>query len=159
MSNLNKEQILEETIKQLSEDLNKAREELDKLKAKPKWQPQGEYVLMPDGTVHGLPRGTRAPRRRLFGNSFPTREAAEEAAKHLRVTYRLLAYVAEFAPGFKQPALGELVPPYTGTVWKGDDGWCYSLYLAVRERPGVVYMPYDVAVQLVEKLNSGEVEL
>lgn len=160
MSNMNKQQELEATISQLSEALVEAQKRLDELKAKPKWQPQGVYSVLSDGTIARLVPPQPREGQERFGNSFPTYEAAEEAAKQLRVTYRLLAYVAEFAPGFKQPAPGVLCPPDIGVVWRCGDQWSARGAAALRRPgPGVVCMPYDVAVQLAEKLNSGEVEL
>lgn len=163
MSNMNKQQELEATISQLSEALVEAQKRLDELKAKPKWQPQGVYSVLSDGTIARLVPPQPREGQERFGNSFPTYEAAEEAAKQLRVTYRLLAYVAEFAPGFKQPAPGVLCPPDIGVVWRGEDQWFATWRSRASARrsaaAGLVCMPYDVAVQLAEKLNSGEVEL
>ena len=95
--------------------------------------------------------------RTSFGNYFHTLQEAEEAAKQVRQLLRLLAYVREFAPEWK-----ENWSNYTQERWfvyfdnhanKWDTYYQYSINI------NTVYMPQGVAEELVRKLNSGEVVL
>lgn len=93
-----------------------------------------------------------------FGNYFYSQQEAEEAAKQVRQLLRLRAYVREFAPDYK-PDWGD----YTEQKWYINfDGvankWSYSNNQFMRT-VATVYMPKEVAVELVRKLNLGEVVL
>ncbi len=143
---MNKQQLQQEI-----EALQKQLEEKQKaLAAMPdKWEPEGgEFMVSADGDVSQLPSYAKC---RLFGVEYNTREQAEKAAKAMRAHNRLLAYVAEFAP---ENNIGDAY-----IAWSCDQGqydvFINKDYIVL----GVVYMPFDVAVVLCDKLNSGEVEL
>lgn len=157
----NKEQELQNTIDHLKLSLEKAQKDLDNMKKPKKWEPKGDWCVLSDGSPG--PRTRTAPLRSPFGNAFPTREAAEEAAKSMRVHNRLLAYVAEFAPGFKQPPLKAPLKEDVASVYYSQVDRKYISAVSTMScrsgTPNVIFMPIDVAFELADKLNSGEVEL
>ncbi len=100
--------------------------------------------------------GYDAPRA-SFGNYFYTKQEAEEASKQVRQLLRLRAYVREFAPGWEadwnDPNQEKWFIYIDHHAEEWNAGWNYlseSLY---------VYMPKEVSIELVRKLNSGEVVL
>ena len=96
--------------------------------------------------------------RASFGNYFHIESEAEEASKQVRQLLRLCAYVREFAPDYK-PDWGN----YNEQKWyiffnKEDKKWSYNNN-QFNCTVATVYMPKNVAEELVKKLNSGEVVL
>lgn len=95
--------------------------------------------------------------RASFGNYFHTEQEAEEAAKQVRQLLRLLAYVREFAPEWKADWRSDTQEKwfvyYDHLTDKWDTVYRHKLEYAL------VYMPQEVAEELVRKLNSGEVVL
>lgn len=146
---MNKQQLQQEIA-----DLQKQLEEKQKaLSAMPdKWEPKGsKYYVSSEGFVG---YANSADETRLFGMEYATHEQAEKAAKAMRAHNRLLAYVAEFAPDYEPDWTdGEFCIEYF------HDSKEYDVEVNFGERLGAVYMPKHVAVELCEKLNSGEVEL
>ena len=148
---MNKQQLQQEIA-----ELQKQLEEKQKaLSAMPdKWEPKGgEWFIDLFGeasTTSMLAREASG-----FGLAYATREQAEKAAKAMRAHNRLLAYVAEFAPDYEfvKDDLNWCV------LIDLDDGkWVANWHCSLRH-VGNVYMPEHIAVELVKKLNSGEVEL
>ena len=100
-----------------------------------------------------------------FGNYFHTEQEAEEAVKQVRQLLRLRAYVREFAPDWEadwsdcKPDWGDsskrkwyIYFDESCKEWScSDNQFMHSVT--------VVYMPENVAKELVDKLNSGEVVL
>lgn len=149
---MNKQQLQQEIA-----DLQKQLEEKQKaLSAMPdKWEPiGGEWYIMSSGMVDctGVPAQVVAS----FGMEYDTREQAEKAAKAMRAHNRLLAYVAEFAPDYEShKCTGE----FNAFVFWSEIFKHYEFDYDTNKVVGTVYMPLTVAELLVEKLNSGEVEL
>ena len=144
---MNKQQLQQEIA-----ELQKQLEEKQKaLSAMPdKWEPKGGdwFVDLSGeaGTISVMVRELSA-----FGVSYATREQAEKAAKAMRAHNRLLAYVAEFAPDMP---IGDAY-----VAWSCDSGGWDVFVNRKYKTAGAVYMPYEVAAELCNKLNSGEVEL
>ena len=146
---MNKQQLQQEIA-----ELQKQLEEKQKaLSAMPdKWEPKGgDFVVDFNGFVSRAPT---ADDTRVFGTEYKTREQAEKAAKAMRAHNRLLAYVAEFAPDYDPSWTdGEFCIEYY------HDSAEFDVEVNFGQRLGAVYMPKHVAVELCDKLNSGEVEL
>lgn len=151
---MNKQQLQQEIA-----ELQKQLEEKQKaLSAMPeKWEPKaGKFYVDEVGAVSEFSSNFAGSCD--FGNEYATREQAEKAAKAMRAHNRLLAYVAEFAPDWEADwndhyqTKAEVIFDKTLGEWLVDisaDGF----------GPSTVYMPDEVAEELVVKLNSGEVEL
>ena len=120
------------------------------------WEPKGgEWCIDCYGDVveYASADGTR-----LHGVERETEEQALKALEAMRIFNRLLAYRDEFAPDY--------TPDF---VTLGALNWCIffnhrtgKYARAVVEYPqvlGTVLFPEEVAEELVEKLNSGEVTL
>jgi len=118
------------------------------------WEPKGGkwYVGIGGDALYGpTPKWCTA-----FGNEFETKEQAEAEAKAMRARNRLAAYVREFAPDWKADWSDE--DQRKGFVYfdfsRGNWGSSFNnKYKSACE----VYMPFQVAEELVKKLNSGEV--
>lgn len=151
---MNKQQLQQEIA-----DLQKQLEEKQKaLSAIPdKWEPEGGgFCIDSYGEVI---KYYSEDRSRLFGNECATREQAEKAAKAMRAHNRLLAYVAEFAPDY-QPDWSDESEEKAYVAKSGRDGGRWNCFVKATYRTaGAVYMPINVADELADKLNSGEVEL
>jgi len=120
-----------------------------------KWEPKGgKWYISPAGTVtHAPSHACRKP----FGTERKTKELAEKASEEMRVFNRLLAYRDEFAPDYA-PKWNTSKRNYYIYYDHVDDMWACSSNDQF-EVTGVVYFPHSVAIELVKKLNSGEVEL
>ena len=146
---------LENELKLLESGADAIREQLA---AMPKqWEPEGgDFFIAPDGQIIG--GGESSYNYRHFGSERKTREAAERAAIEMRKFNRLLAYRDEFAPGYEPDWNDEgeektyvFQDRASGKYQVADNIICQTL--------GSVYMPVDVAIELRNKLNSGEVVL
>jgi hypothetical protein len=134
--------------------LREMRSELDK---EEKWEPKGgKYFIHAGGRVReeisdGLSR--------KFGVERKTREAAEKARDEMRVFNRLLAYRDEFAPGYA-PDWNDATEKKAYVYWShaSASSWLVGTRGHTQDA-GAVYMPFDVAIDLARKLNSGEVVL
>ena len=103
--------------------------------------------------------------RTSFGNYFHTEQEAEEVAKQVRQLLRLRAYVREFAPDWEAD-WSECKPD-----WRDSSKLKWHIYFdesckewscsnnQFMHSTTVVYMPENVAKELADKLNSGEVVL
>ena len=130
----------------------------EQLAAMPKqWEPDGgEFSINKlDGCVF---KSITSPGWRRAGLERKTREAAERAAIEMRKFNRLLAYRDEFAPGYEPDWCAQEEDKHyvfqdraSGKYQVADNITCQTL--------GAVYLPFDVAVELCRKLNSGEVVL
>jgi len=120
------------------------------------WEPKsGEwYVGIEGATLHGLTIKWCA----AFGNEFPTEEQAETEAKAMRARNRIAAYVREFAPDWKAD-WGDSNQGKWGVYFDNLLGRWGSFYNSNYKSACEVYMPEQVARELVEKLDSGEVVL
>jgi len=152
---MNKQQLQQEIA-----ELQKQLEEKQKtLSAMPdKWEPKGGdwFVDLSGeaGTTSMMARELSA-----FGVSYATREQAEKAAKAMRAHNRLLAYVAEFAPDWEPDWSDNAVEKAYVAKSHGVTGRWSCFVQATYKAVGLIYMPVDVANELCDKLNSGEVEL
>lgn len=153
MSNLEKLNVLISEAETVVAKLKSEAAELEKTQAKPVWEPKsGGYFISAHGTVQG---GGPANTTRLFGVERGTRESADNAVIEMRKFNRLLAYRDEFAPGYK---FSSLRMNYRVVFRHSLGEWGHDTNQA-DETAGAVYMPKDVAIELVRKLNSGEVVL
>ena len=144
---------LENELKLLESGADAIREQLA---AMPKqWEPKGGcYYVGIDG---GVSAGTPNYKCAEFGIERKTREAAERAAIEMRKFNRLLAYRDEFAPGYEPDWNDETEKTY---VFQGHEPGKYQVADNMQcQTLGAVYMPVDVAIELRNKLNSGEVVL
>lgn len=122
---------------------------------KPKWRPvSGDWWIDSEGYVwEGRPDICSAE----FGTERKTRGQAEKACDKMREFNRLLAYVDEYAPDW-EPCWGG--GSYNYYVYYYSETGRYTCAAATcTKRLGTVYMPKDVALRLVDDLNSGRVEL
>jgi hypothetical protein len=144
------------------ERITKMEEELAEMKVRlsavDKWEPNdGEFIIGIDGGVMAKDIGF-AINALAFGLVYKTPSEAAKAAKAMRTHNRLLAYVAEHAPGYEADfSTGgeDNYYVYFRHLHKRYEVGCNSSH----EVAGVVYMPEDVAKELARKLNSGEVVL
>lgn len=133
---MNKQQLQQE-IEQLKKQLE---EKQKALAAMPdKWQPKGWGYLDRAG----------------LQCECAIRQRAEKTTKAIQSYNRLLAYVAEFAPDWEPTGYEEKWFVYFDLVSNRWDCECHTDI----KISGVVYMPFKVANDLFQKLNSGEVEL
>lgn len=144
-------------LKQQTEEMEaKLCEMRAELETGDKWEPpKGAWYIGSDGEV-GLGRTTDD--YRLFGMERKTKAAAEKARDEMQEYHTLLAYRDAFAPDY--------VPDWT----EEGEAKCYVYFRFTESEwligidytakdAGKVYMPYDIAEELANKLNSGEVEL
>lgn len=149
---MNKQQQLQQEIAELQKQLEEKQKALSAMPEK--WEPKGGlFAIMGNGNIEGGCNSWYDFRN--FGVEYPTREQAEKAAKAMRAHNRLLAYVSEFAPDYEFSKGSENCCVYFDL--EASD-WDYSCNY-YHNIPSAVYMPLRVAVALVAKLNSGEVEL
>jgi len=120
------------------------------------WEPKGgQYCVSINGTTSsGFPDWGIAQ----FGNEFETKEQTETEAKAMRARNRIAAYVREFAPDWKAD-WGDSNQGKWGVYFDNLLGRWGSFYNSSYKSACEVYMPEQVARELVEKLNSGEVVL
>jgi hypothetical protein len=130
--------------------------EIVEVQKKKKWEPErGNYIIEADGDIYESKLNSRYVYKE--GRTYPTQELAEKAYKMIRPYQRLVAYVLEHAPDW-QPD------------WEDDDQYAYCIvYNHNFKQWGItdklfteyftIHMPKNVAEELCEKLNSGEVEL
>ena len=125
------------------------------IEPKKKWEPKdGGYVVNGNGHTTNLNPMYNEPYR-LHGTMRSTREQAEKFAKDQRKFNRLHAYVAEHAPHYVVPPLGERA----WFIYEDGAGDFYAASDANARDICKIYMPKEVAMDLARKLNSGEVEL
>ena len=101
---------------------------------------------------------TMDTKRASFGNYFHTEEEAQEALKQVRQLLRLRAYVREFAPDYKPDWCSNSEQKWYILYDEKDNKWDY-ISCKFMHNVTTVYMPEDVAKELVKKLNSDEVVL
>jgi len=139
-----------ERLEELRKQHAELTKEIDKLEAVKAWDPEGgEYYILGSGEVRYYESHNAI---KLFGTERKTREQAEKARDKMRVFNRLLAYVDEFAKDDSDNyyTVGLIDSP-NEYDWFGHDSRVKVI--------GAVYMPKQAAIELCEKLNSGEVVL
>lgn len=127
---------LEKTIKRIQEETNKTK----------KWEPkEGYYHLYRDFSID-------------IGMGSYTKEQAEVVAKELRKVARMWAYKmefdADFAPDWDNPRQHKAYP-YYGYDYKK---WFISHSAVASSRQGLPCFSKQACKELVDKLNSSEVE-
>lgn len=119
-----------------------------------KWEPKGgNWYIDCKGDVYA---GVSTEGTCVFGVERETKELADAAAVEMRIFNRLLAYRDEFAPGYNPDWPNHNEDKFY--IYKCGESWDWSKN-ATDGFAGGVYMPKDVAKELVRKLNSGEVVL
>lgn len=120
---------------------------------KQKWEPEGgSYKIYPDGFVIEWSPTKEYP---VFGMQYPTKEKAARARDLMRPIHRYIAYAMEHWPNYKVPPEGK--PAYSAEYNAYERQWCVIYYKYYRN-PWIPYGPEDKVKELVNKLNSGEVE-
>ena len=148
---MNNKQQLQQEIAELQKQLEEKQKALAAIPEK--WEPKGGgWFVDYEGDAVCCPSDELT---KEFGVERKTHKQAEKAAKAMRAHNRLLAYVAEFAPDWEPDWRCEDCEAHCIKLVGGVYEYEYNVY----ERVGTVYMPYDVAIELCRKLNSGEVEL
>ena len=118
------------------------------------WEPDGQWYVAGNGEVWKNP----SPHNCVFGNAFPTEEAAEKAAEAMRRHNRLLAYVAEFDGDWEPDWSMDLQEKFYVYYNHNDSKWRFS-WNNYSQQAEQVYMSKECAEGLANKLNSGEVVL
>jgi hypothetical protein len=129
-------------------------------KKKKKWEPEGgPCFIRGDGSI-GMARkipNNKPDYYKEEGRAFPTEKTAEKAYKMIRSYQRLIAYVLEHCPVW-EPDWCSSEEDIAYIYYEHDaEKWDFVLYHDI-EYIGIP-MPGNVAEELCEKLNSGEVEL
>ena len=130
------------------------------------WEPKqtgldGEYYYLTASGGLGYTKYTGRPfdnKCLSIGNHFRTEAEAQEAAKQVSQLLRLRAYVREFAPGYKPDWGNPNEQKWYIHLDEGTNKWSYGNNQFMRTVT-TVYMPKNVAENLVRKLNQGEVVL
>lgn len=148
-------------IKELEETIKRIQEEVDK---PCKWEPkEGKYHLYGDFAKGPSPSQNYI----LAGTGSYTEEQAEIVGKELRKTARMWAYKmefdADFVPDWNDDEQSKYYPQYLGNFNTGGCSnsrliWGCSNSLLIHKRQGLPYFSKQACEELVEKLNSGEVE-
>jgi hypothetical protein len=142
-----------ENLKTTIATLQQQLEKLEAAQKAKKWKPKaGKYRCSSNGTV--MISALNCEGDMDMGVERDTEEAAVERFKEMRRFSRLLAYRDEFVPGYKfNPKELNFSVAYNhrNKVWVTVDN-------TYAERVGV-WFPRKEVQDLVEKLNSGEVEL
>lgn len=152
---------IQKQVEELQAAIDAQQAQLDELKAlakeQKKWEPPtGLFVIDPCGynsVVEFSHDNSLVPAHVDFGLARKTREQAERDAAEIRQFARLLAYRAEFAPGYAVPPS----PAPASFVYFSDGAWLAGRH--TNWRAETVYFPCDVCLELIKKLNSGEVVL
>jgi hypothetical protein len=149
---MNKEQnkidILKDVIRSIEQQIKNLEAESNKPK---KWNPVGgDWYIDSTGTVLCMSSTIECC---IFGHERSSEELAIRAGAEMRQFNRLLAYRDEFVPSVDEHC------DWYVTYHKVDQTWeAYRLY-SDNSHHGRVLFPHQVAIDLVKKLNSGEVEL
>lgn len=143
---------LQAKLKLAEEMVAECRDRLIGIKEIKKWEPmKGKYTI----NVLGEVINARCDESNGgFGMERNSIEEANKALIEMRKFNRLLAYRDEFAPDYEYKSYQR---NYCVFYCHAIGAWGYredSGYQSVQ-----VYMPEQVAIELCEKLNSGEVEL
>lgn len=137
-------------LEQLLKQKQEIEEQIEKLQKK--WQPiGGSYPIYWDATVD---ESNCVDENKLFGTERPTQEQAEKARDKMRVFNRLLAYHDEYCPDY------DFIPNTDNYYIQYDDIIEeYTMGCEYKKSIGKVYFCFKIAKELIDKLNSGEVEL
>lgn len=142
-----------EQLEALKKQVIELQEKLNKLTWKDKWDPKGGgFTIVFTGNVFEYGSDDDS---RLFGTERETKELAEKAAVKMRQFNRLLAYHDEFCPDYEFKEGNDNYFIYLSST---NNTWCYSDYSTIKIGTEI-YFPKNIAIELVKKLNSGEVEL
>jgi hypothetical protein len=143
-------------IENLKTTIVTLQQQLEKLEAEQKakkWEPKaGKFRTTTSGAVL---EAYNSDADISYGGERDTEEAAVERFKEMRRFSRLLAYRDEFAPGYKfvkNQANYAVAFNVEREQWTAAPFYCTQFGAAV-------WFPRYVAKAIVEKLNSGEVEL
>jgi hypothetical protein len=141
-------------LKQQKAEIEEQIKLIEQEKLNKKWEPVGgEYCVFSDGDVANCDLTIKD--YRLFGTERPTQEQAEKARDKMRVFNRLLAYHDEFCADYEF-----IDGQHNYYIYYNNDANKYLTSFNTRDIViGFVFFPEYIAKELVEKLNSGEVEL
>jgi hypothetical protein len=122
-----------------------------------KWEPEGgDFLIKVNGRIAlACVPSEHKENARKFGTLRKTEEQAKKAAEKMRKVNRLLAYVDEACGGYDFVAGSSnthVLYDHRSKAWVPSAKDDYEV-------AGAVYMPREVARELVKKLNSGEVVL
>ena len=119
-----------------------------------KWEPEwGKFTITSSGEVENYQSSSTD---RNFGIERKTKELAERSFKELRSYARLLAYRDEFCPGHEQDFTIANAKFYIyHDTYSNHWGVGSTHYISY----GYVLFPKEIAEELADKLNKGEVEL
>lgn len=118
-----------------------------------KWEPRGgSWFVDGAGEVSSYKRNDRISTKFVVERS--TKEAAEKAAKQMRLHNRILAYVYEHAPDWN-PTAGDAVY----SVFVRYDGVAGIVSFSGGVYISVPTMPKEVAEKLADDINSGVFEI
>jgi len=142
--------LTDEQLQQISEAMEKGGD-ITLSFSKPRWEPvAGGYHIHGCSLIHRTLRSDKD--YRLAGNERVSMKQAELDAKAKRIFDRMLAYRAEFAPMYE--------PKNNSKNW-----YIYQNYSGAwqcnphvnNNNPTLVYLPKQIADDLVVKLNAGTV--
>lgn len=120
------------------------------------WEPEGgDWYIGYDSYVR---KGKLDSNSCKFGMERPSKELAEKHRDRLRTFNRLAAYVDEFAPDFEPDWVNYEESKYYVSYDHKEERW-YRGYNVAYHHVGTLYMPEEIAEQLVNDLNSGRVKI
>ena len=118
-----------------------------------KWEPEwGSYKIYPDGFVT---EWSPIKEYQVFGMQYPTQNKAERARDLMRPIHRYIAYAMEHWPDYEVPPVGNEIWHVTYNESSGNWVAIHNMYIRL---PWIPYGPKGKVYELVNKLNSGEVE-
>lgn len=146
MNSIEQLEALKKQVIELQEKLNKLTWNQDK------WEPKGGDWFI---NIYGNAENYQSEEKtKSFGTERETKELAEKAAIEMRKFNRLLAYHDEFCPDFEF-----IVSHENYYIYFNEDDKKWGTYRDYSYKHIQVYFPENTAIELVKKLNSGEVEL
>ena len=147
---------LEQQLAETKKQIESLEQQLAEVKKPKPWEPQGGiFTISSDGQVYSC---YTLEVYRQFGAERMTAQLAQKAAEAMRIHNRLLAYVHEFAPDYEPDWNNPREYKYFVYFDKIRNKWQMT-YNEIFNSLGAVYMPEQVAHDLVAKLTSGEVVL
>lgn len=147
---------LEQLLKQkqeIEEQIKLIDQSIEQEQKKQKWQPvYGDFCISANGKVGQYKSSQEF---KYFGTERQTQEQAEKSRDKMRVFNRLLSYHDEFCPDHEF-----VIGKYNYCITYNNDLKKFTYKSNdVLDYQCAIYFPEQIAKELSEKLNSGEVEL